>query len=37
MVAHELQCLLCKLPMVCNKGKVVDLQEHLRKEHEVVR
>ena len=35
--AHELQCLLCKLPMVCSKGKMVDLQDHLRKDHEVVR
>merc|ERR1719402_1271915 len=37
MVAHELQCLLCKLPMVCKAGKVVDMQDHLRKDHEVVR
>ena len=37
MVAHELQCLLCKLPVECKKGATDLLQQHLRRDHEVVR
>ena len=37
MVAHELQCLLCKLPVECRKGATDLLQQHLRRDHEVVR
>jgi len=37
MGAHELQCLLCKLPVECKKGATDLLQQHLRRDHEVVR
>jgi len=37
MVAHELQCLLCKLPVECRNGATDLLQQHLRRDHEVVR